>query len=178
MVRIHHFEFACRSQEGEPTVERFRAFYQLQNNLGFYSFATHDSKKLLINPPKSYHDWKGKFFYIREEVIPITMEFRDPAPIPKEDLKIPKGVGWYEKLISLPNPAFGEHVLVAADMIDKWPSTSTNVPVLLLDGKEIDLYHRVFAAKTGVMGVRSLRVDEELWYEQIRENFMYPSASI
>ncbi|MFS7982523.1 hypothetical protein Hanom_Chr10g00964031 [Helianthus anomalus] len=56
MVWIHHFEFACRSQGVEPTVEWFRAFYQLQNNLGFYSFATHDSKRLLINPPKSYHD--------------------------------------------------------------------------------------------------------------------------
>ncbi|MFS7965599.1 hypothetical protein Hanom_Chr09g00764091 [Helianthus anomalus] len=30
-----------------------------------------------------------KFFYIREEVIPVDMDFRDSAAIPKEDMKIP-----------------------------------------------------------------------------------------
>ncbi|MFS7966437.1 hypothetical protein Hanom_Chr09g00773731 [Helianthus anomalus] len=114
MVSIRHFEFACRSHGVEPTVDR-----------------------LLIIPPKSYHDWK------------------DPAPIPKE--------------------AFGEQVLVAAGMSDKWSSTSTNVPILLLNG--IDLYHRIFPANVGVMGVRPLRDDEELWNGQIRENFMYAPAN-
>ncbi|MFS7966843.1 hypothetical protein Hanom_Chr09g00778611 [Helianthus anomalus] len=85
------------------------------------------SKRLLINPPNSYHDWKGNFFYICEEVIPVAMEFRDPTPIPKKDLKTPKGTTWYEKLISLPNLEFGGQVLVATGMSDKWPSTNTNV---------------------------------------------------
>ncbi|MFS7956859.1 hypothetical protein Hanom_Chr07g00659541 [Helianthus anomalus] len=39
MVRVRHFEFLCRSHDVEPTVEGFRAFYQLIRNMGFYSFA-------------------------------------------------------------------------------------------------------------------------------------------
>ncbi|MFS7954501.1 hypothetical protein Hanom_Chr07g00631231 [Helianthus anomalus] len=41
---------------------------------------------------------------------------------------------------------------------------------------EIDLYHRTFPTNVGVMGTRPLRDDEELWYEQIRMNFMYLTA--
>ncbi|MFS7920901.1 hypothetical protein Hanom_Chr03g00230331 [Helianthus anomalus] len=33
IVRIRHVEFVCRSQGEEPTVDRFKAFYQLQSNL-------------------------------------------------------------------------------------------------------------------------------------------------
>ncbi|KAJ0615428.1 hypothetical protein HanIR_Chr02g0073991 [Helianthus annuus] len=108
MVRIRHFEFVCRSQGEEPPVDKFRAFYQLQVNLGFFSLALRAMKKILINPPKSFHDWKMKFFYIRAEVIPMVMQFRDSAPTVKEDLKIPRGAAWYEKLVALPNQAFGE----------------------------------------------------------------------
>ncbi|MFS7937355.1 hypothetical protein Hanom_Chr05g00426611 [Helianthus anomalus] len=112
MVRIRHFEFVCVSQGQEPSVEKFRAFYHLQSNLGFYSFAIRSSKKRLINPPKSYHDWKGKFFFIREDVILVAMEFRGPSPIPKEDMRIPRGATWCESLKELPNQSFGGHVLV------------------------------------------------------------------
>ncbi|KAJ0502061.1 hypothetical protein HanRHA438_Chr11g0510411 [Helianthus annuus] len=167
MVQIRHFEFVCQSQGEEPTVEKFRALYQLQSNLGFFSFAIRSSKKILINPPRSYHDWKVKFFFIREEVIPIVMEFRDPEPIPKEDMKIPRGASWYEKLLALPNQAFGEQVLVVAGMSERWPHDSTNVPFLLLDDEKVELYHRAFLAHAGVMGVRPLREGEEFWYEQI-----------
>ncbi|MFS7920976.1 hypothetical protein Hanom_Chr03g00231191 [Helianthus anomalus] len=132
----------------------------LQSNIVFYSFATCGSKRLLLNPPKSSHDKKGIFFYIHEEVIPIAMDFRDPTPIPKETLKIPKGVAWYGKLSALPNRTFGEQVLVAAGMSDKWPNTRTDVPVLILDG----------------VGMCPVHDDEELWYEQIQDNFMYPPA--
>ncbi|KAF5781563.1 hypothetical protein HanRHA438_Chr11g0497671 [Helianthus annuus] len=175
MVRIRHFEFCLRSQGEEPTIEKFRAFYRLQSNLGFYSFATRGCKRLLINPPKSFHDWKGKFFYIHEEVIPVAMEFRDPEPIPKENLKIPKGTTWYERLKSLPNQAFGEQVLVVACMSDKWPTTSRNVPMLLVDG-QVELYHWAFVSHAEVMGVRALCEGEDLWYDQIQGNFMYPPA--
>ncbi|MFS7979208.1 hypothetical protein Hanom_Chr10g00924721 [Helianthus anomalus] len=67
MVRVRHFEFLCRSHDVEPTVERFSAFYQLIRNMGFYSFGNRGgAKKILLNPPKSFHDWKQKFFFIRE----------------------------------------------------------------------------------------------------------------
>ncbi|KAM0003669.1 hypothetical protein Hdeb2414_s0275g00854151 [Helianthus debilis subsp. tardiflorus] len=77
-------------------------------------------------------------------VIPVAMELYDPEPIPKEDLKIPKGAAWYKKLKPLPNQAFGEHMLVAAGMSDKWPSTVINVLVLLLDDQGNPFFFVVF----------------------------------
>ncbi|KAM0007405.1 hypothetical protein Hdeb2414_s0142g00811771 [Helianthus debilis subsp. tardiflorus] len=131
MVRVRHFEFLCRAHEIEPTVERFRVFYQLNRNMGFYSFGNWGSaKKILLNPPKSFYDWKQKFFFIREDVIPIAMDFRAPDVIEKEELAIPKKEDWYVKLTATPNRVFGESVLVAAQMSDQWPHDSEEVSVL------------------------------------------------
>ncbi|KAJ0596197.1 hypothetical protein HanRHA438_Chr04g0164731 [Helianthus annuus] len=63
MVRIRHFEFLCRSMHIKPTVDRFRVFYQLHCSQGFYSFAQRPTaQKILLSPPKSFHEWKHKFF--------------------------------------------------------------------------------------------------------------------
>ncbi|KAF5822974.1 hypothetical protein HanRHA438_Chr01g0033961 [Helianthus annuus] len=78
-----------------------------------------------------------KFLFIRAEVIPMVMQFRRMGPIPKEEMKVPHGVAWYENLMALPNRVFGEQVLVAAGMSDKWPEDSKSVPVLLLDGEGV-----------------------------------------
>ncbi|KAJ0577723.1 hypothetical protein HanRHA438_Chr05g0231371 [Helianthus annuus] len=119
MVRVRHFEFLCRSHDIELTVDKFRVFYQLIRNLGFYSIGNRGSaKKILLNPPKSFHDWKQKFFFIREKVMPIAMIFRAPDMIEKEELAIPKKEDWYVKLTATPNRIFGENVLIAAQMSD------------------------------------------------------------
>ncbi|MFS7986677.1 hypothetical protein Hanom_Chr11g01013121 [Helianthus anomalus] len=55
-VRIRQFEFICQSQGLDPYVENFRAFYQLIRNMAFYSLGLRAAKKILINPPKSFHD--------------------------------------------------------------------------------------------------------------------------
>ncbi|KAF5760103.1 hypothetical protein HanXRQr2_Chr16g0749361 [Helianthus annuus] len=136
MVRFRHFEFLCRSHDVEPTVERFRAFYQLIRNMGFYSFGNRGfAKKILLNPPKSFHDWKQKIFFIQEEVIPIAMTFRAPDVIEKEELAIPKKQDWYVKLTATPNRVFGENVLIAARMSDQWPDDSKEAPVLKFQGR-------------------------------------------
>ncbi|MFS7968191.1 hypothetical protein Hanom_Chr09g00794601 [Helianthus anomalus] len=103
MMRVRHFEFVCRSQGEEPTLDKFSFFYQLQSNMGFFSFTLRAAKKILINPPKSFHDWKMKFFFIRAEVILMAMQFRGMGPIPKEEIKVPRGAAWYENLMALPN---------------------------------------------------------------------------
>ncbi|MFS7906655.1 hypothetical protein Hanom_Chr01g00061811 [Helianthus anomalus] len=161
MVHIRNFEFVCRSQGEQPNVDRFRAFYQLQSNLGFFSFSLRATKKILINLPKSFHDWKIKFFYIRSKVIRMVMKFHDMASILKEDLKIPRGTTRYEKLLALRNQAGWVQLLVAAGMSDRWPHDSTNLPVHLLE--EVALYHRAFPAHADVIGVRPLRAGEEYW---------------
>ncbi|KAF5796606.1 hypothetical protein HanXRQr2_Chr08g0353591 [Helianthus annuus] len=118
MVRVRHFEFLCRSHGLEPDIEKFRSMYQLIRNMGFYSFTLRNVKKILLNPSKSFHDWKMKFFFIREE-----------------DLPLPKKEMWYVRLTATPNRIFGEQVLVAAGMSDRWPAHSEEVPVLLLNGE-------------------------------------------
>ncbi|KAJ0734407.1 hypothetical protein HanPI659440_Chr11g0419721 [Helianthus annuus] len=137
MVRVRHFEFLCRSHDIEPTIEKFGVFYQLIRNMGFYSFASRGSaKKILLNPPNSFHDWKQKFFFIRKEVIPIAMIFRPwTEVIEKEELAIPKKEDWYVKLTATPNRVFDENVLVAAQMSDQWPQDSEEVPVLKFEDR-------------------------------------------
>ncbi|KAM0015456.1 putative microtubule-associated protein 7 family [Helianthus debilis subsp. tardiflorus] len=178
MVRVGHFEFLCHSHGIEPSVDKFRAFYQLQRTMGFFSFASRGAaKKILLNPPKSFHDWKNKIFFIREEVLPIAMPFRDwTEAIPKEDLPIPKTALWYQQLTPTPNRVFGENVLVAARMSDQWSPSSREVPVLKLGDQEAQLYQAAFTTFGGSMGVRPVRDDEESWYDQIRGNFMFPAA--
>ncbi|KAJ0507133.1 hypothetical protein HanIR_Chr11g0502981 [Helianthus annuus] len=176
MVSVRHFEFLCRSHGIDPSVEKFRAFYQLQRTMGFFSFASRGAaKKILLNPPKSFHDWKPKFFFIHEEVLPIAMPFRDwTEAIPKEDLPIPKKAQWYQQLTPTPNRVFGENVLVAAKMSDQWSPNSREVPVLKIGDQEAQLYQAAFSTFGGSMGVRPLRDNEESWYDQIKGNLMFP----
>ncbi|KAM0052783.1 hypothetical protein Hdeb2414_s0007g00252361 [Helianthus debilis subsp. tardiflorus] len=69
---ITHFEFICRANRIEPTFEMFTVFYFVSYTGGFYSFNSRTSgvSPCSANPPKSLHDWKQKFFYIRRGVIP------------------------------------------------------------------------------------------------------------
>ncbi|KAF5811467.1 hypothetical protein HanXRQr2_Chr04g0181711 [Helianthus annuus] len=150
MVRVRHFEFLCRSQGMEPTVEKFWAFYQLIRNIGFYSFGNRGAaKKILISSPKSFHDWKMKFLFVREEVIPIAMIFRESDKIDKQELPIPKGADWYLKLLATPNRIFGENVLVAAHISDKWPENSEEVSVLRFNDREAHIFKQFFPPLVG-----------------------------
>ncbi|MFS7996186.1 hypothetical protein Hanom_Chr12g01127001 [Helianthus anomalus] len=51
MVRVRHFEFLCRSHGLEHDIEKFRLMYQLIRNMGFYSFALQNVKKILRSCP-------------------------------------------------------------------------------------------------------------------------------
>ncbi|MFS7953831.1 hypothetical protein Hanom_Chr07g00623201 [Helianthus anomalus] len=52
-------------------------------------------------------------------------------------MKVSRGVAWYENLMALPNRVFGEQVLVAAGMSNKWPEDCESVLVLLLGGESV-----------------------------------------
>ncbi|KAM0044001.1 hypothetical protein Hdeb2414_s0010g00348021 [Helianthus debilis subsp. tardiflorus] len=77
-----------------------------------------------------------------------------------------------------PNRVYGEQVLVAADMSDKWPARSKEVPILLLNGEEVALYQSAFPTFGGAMGVKPLGDGEVFCYEQIKPNFMYARAEV
>ncbi|MFS7925649.1 hypothetical protein Hanom_Chr04g00287571 [Helianthus anomalus] len=99
----------------------------------------------LDKPPKSFHDWKMKFFFIREEVMPIAMIFRESDKTEKEELPIPKAADWYMRLLARQNRIIGEQVLVTAAMSDKWPERSEEA---------------AFPTFSGSMGVRPLEAGE------------------
>ncbi|MFS7955419.1 hypothetical protein Hanom_Chr07g00642401 [Helianthus anomalus] len=64
MVRVRHFQFVCQLMHIVPTVTRFRVFHQMPCSQGFYSFVQRAlAKKILLQPPKSFHYWKSKFFF-------------------------------------------------------------------------------------------------------------------
>ncbi|MFS7928884.1 hypothetical protein Hanom_Chr04g00326051 [Helianthus anomalus] len=157
MVRVRHFKFLCRSHGIEPSVENFRAFYQLIRNIGFYSFGNRD--EVLLHQRRSYSD--------RDDLC-------ESDTIEKEELPIPKGADWYLKLTATPNRIFGENVLVVAQMSDKWPETTNEVPILKFEDREAHLYQAAFPTFGGSMGVRPLQSGEPYWYEQIKGYFLYP----
>ncbi|KAJ0575567.1 hypothetical protein HanIR_Chr05g0214191 [Helianthus annuus] len=150
MVRVRHFEFVCRSMHIEPTVNRFRVFHQMHCSQGFYSFVQRASaKKILLQPPKFFHDWKPKFFYIKAGVILMEMSSRG-----KEDV-LPKA-------------------LVGSGMSLCWRMNREDKPVYMEDGKVVSLYVVAFEREGGKMTIVSKRADEELWYLQIVKNFVLP----
>ncbi|KAJ0754037.1 hypothetical protein HanPI659440_Chr09g0342491 [Helianthus annuus] len=75
LPRLTHFEFICKANRIEPTFEMFNVFYNVSYTGGFYSFNSRTSGVIPCssNPPKSVHDWKQKFFYIRRGVIPALV---------------------------------------------------------------------------------------------------------
>ncbi|KAJ0644944.1 hypothetical protein HanRHA438_Chr16g0762311 [Helianthus annuus] len=95
MVSVRHFEFVCRTKHIEPSVTRFRVFHQMHCSQGFYSFVQRAYvKKILLQPPKSFHDWKQKFFFIKVGVIPKRMTFRGKEVVPTETIQTPFSENW------------------------------------------------------------------------------------
>ncbi|KAJ0770624.1 hypothetical protein HanPI659440_Chr07g0259811 [Helianthus annuus] len=115
----------------------FNVFYYVTYAGGFYSFSSRIANVLPCSrdPPKSFHDWKNKIFYIRRGVIPIDMHYRAEREwVPKVVL-----VGsyadreWYKTLTKLPTPIIQleEKALVAAGMSLLWvPRDPRAAPVI------------------------------------------------
>ncbi|MFS7934953.1 hypothetical protein Hanom_Chr05g00397721 [Helianthus anomalus] len=84
---------------------------------GFYSFMQRAYvKKILLQPPKSFHDWKQNFFFIKVGVIPMRMTFRGKADVPTETIQAPVDENWYQDLKDVPSIALLEKALVGANM--------------------------------------------------------------
>ncbi|MFS7994806.1 hypothetical protein Hanom_Chr12g01110431 [Helianthus anomalus] len=124
MPRITHFEFICRAQRLIPSVDMFNVFYYVSFTGGFYSlnYRTTNVLPCSRDPPKSLHDWKHKFFYIRRGVIPIDMHYRlADEGVPKLPVVPYAEEQWYKTLTRNPmmmlqlDEGFGggwyEHVL-------------------------------------------------------------------
>ncbi|MFS7969583.1 hypothetical protein Hanom_Chr09g00810931 [Helianthus anomalus] len=140
----------------EPLVDHFQVFYQLHCSQGFYSFAQHPTaKKILLSPPKSFHEWKPKFFYIKAGVIPMKMTFRGAEDIEIETLKTPKMEIWYQDMKDVPSIELPGRALVAA-------------------GTSVALYVVAYKRENGKMTTVQKGANEEPWYHQIVKNFALP----
>ncbi|KAJ0496998.1 hypothetical protein HanPSC8_Chr13g0556851 [Helianthus annuus] len=145
LPRLTHFEFICRANRIEPTFEMFNMFYFVSYTSGFYSFNSRTSgvSSCSTNPPKSLHDWKQKFFYIRRGVIPVDMHFRaESEGVPHINVSIDfAGQEWYKvltrKVTSITQ--LEERALVGAGMSMLWaPLNPRGVPVYGYQGKGED----------------------------------------
>ncbi|KAJ0735265.1 hypothetical protein HanPI659440_Chr11g0430171 [Helianthus annuus] len=175
MVRVRHFEFVCRTMNIEPTVPRFRVFHQMHCTQGFYSFVQRASaKKILLNPPKSFHDWKHKFFFIKAGVIPMRMVLRGKEDVPIETLQTPSEETWYQDLKEIPNIALPEKALVGAGMSLNWKMDRDDKPVYTEGGHVVSLYVVAYKREGGRMGTIKKNPDEEFWYDRIAKNFSFP----
>ncbi|MFS7947101.1 hypothetical protein Hanom_Chr06g00544141 [Helianthus anomalus] len=121
MVRVRHFEFVCWSMHIDPTVNRFRVFHQMHCFQGFYFFVQRASaKKILLHPPKSFHDWKPKFFFIKTGVITMKMTYRGKEDVATETTQTPFSEAWYQDLKDVPSIELLEKALVGADTSLFW----------------------------------------------------------
>ncbi|KAM0024744.1 hypothetical protein Hdeb2414_s0022g00619251 [Helianthus debilis subsp. tardiflorus] len=168
MVRVRHFEFVCRTMNLEPTVARFRVFHQMHCSQGFYSFVQRASvKKILLNSPKPFHDWKQKFFFIKVGVIPMRMTFRGKEDVPTKTIQTPVDEKWYQDLKDVPSITLPKKALVGAGMILNWRMDREDRLVYTEDGKVVSLYVVAFEREGGKMATIAKKPDEELWYHRI-----------
>uniref|UniRef100_A0A251RMQ0 Putative transposase (Putative), gypsy type n=1 Tax=Helianthus annuus TaxID=4232 RepID=A0A251RMQ0_HELAN len=175
MVRVRHFEFVCRTMHIEPTVPRFRVFHQMHCTQGFYSFVQRASaKKILLHPPKSFHDWKQKFFFIKAGVIPVRMVLRGKEDVPVETLRTPSDETWYQDLKEIPNIILPERAHVGAGMSLNWKMDRDDKPVYTEGGHVVALYVVAYKREGGKMGTIKKNADEEFWYDRIVRNFSLP----
>ncbi|KAJ0479985.1 hypothetical protein HanIR_Chr13g0626331 [Helianthus annuus] len=153
MVRVRHFEFACREMHIEPTVDRFRVFHQMHCSQGFYSFIQRASAKkiLLTPPPKSFHDWKAKFFFIKAGVIPMKMVFRGKEKVATETIQTPYSEAWYQDIKDVPSIALPEKALVGAAISLCWRMNREDKPVYMEGDSIVSLYVVGFEREGGRM---------------------------
>ncbi|KAJ0713897.1 hypothetical protein HanPI659440_Chr13g0483531 [Helianthus annuus] len=162
----------------------FNVFYYVSYTEGFYSFNSRTAGVLPCSrdPPKSFHDWKQKFFYIRRGVIPIDMHYRSKSDgVPKMAVSISfTDEEWYKTLTRRPTPIIQleEKALVAADMSLLWvPRDPRAYPVYAYKGKAGYSLINVFDPKVaGEMAMATFPVGEPKWAERIRDNFLHPSS--
>ncbi|KAJ0670305.1 hypothetical protein HanOQP8_Chr13g0472651 [Helianthus annuus] len=103
MVRVRHFEFACREMHIEPTVDRFRVFHQMHCSQGFYSFIQRASAKKILGKEK----------------------------VATETIQTPYSEAWYQDIKDVPSIALPEKALVGAAISLCWRMNREDKPVYM-----------------------------------------------
>ncbi|KAJ0796161.1 hypothetical protein HanPI659440_Chr04g0158981 [Helianthus annuus] len=184
LPRVTHFEFICRASRIEPTFEMFNVFYTVTYTGGFYSFNSRTSNVVPCssNPPKSLHDWKQNFFYIRQGVIPVDIHYGAVSEgIPKVNVAVGFAQqAWYKKLTEKATSIsqLEEMALVGAGMSLLWvPKNPFGVPVYGYQGKLGYNLLNALDPKAGGAMVEAIQKDgKSTWLDQIRNCFLHPNS--
>ncbi|KAF5754656.1 hypothetical protein HanXRQr2_Chr17g0793731 [Helianthus annuus] len=136
----------------------------------------------ISNPPKSLHDWKQKFFYIRRGVIPVDMHYRAGSEgIPKVSMIAGFAQqAWYKKVTEKTTSIsqLDELALVGAGMSLLWvPKNPFGVHVYGYQGKLGYSLLNVLDPKAGGAMVEAIQKDgKSTWLDQIRNRFLHPTS--
>ncbi|MFS7905163.1 hypothetical protein Hanom_Chr01g00044511 [Helianthus anomalus] len=170
LPRMTHFEFICRANRIEPTIEMFNVFYYVSYTGGFYSFnsRTGGVSPCSANPPKNLHDWKQKFFYIHRGAIPIDMHYRPES----------EGIPRVNVSINFTDQEWYKMALVGAGMSMLWvPQNPRGIPVYGYQGKVgYSLLNVLDPKAAGAMVEAILPEGKPVWLDQIRDRFLHPTS--
>ncbi|KAJ0649351.1 hypothetical protein HanLR1_Chr15g0583311 [Helianthus annuus] len=184
LPRVTHFEFICRANRVEPSFKKFNVFYFVTYTGGFYSFNSRTTgvDPCSRDPPKSLHEWKQKFFYIRRGVIPLDIHYRaESEGVPRVNVSVDfTEQEWYKVLTRKVTPIIQleERALVVARMSMLWaPQNPRGFPIYGYQGKAGYSLMNVFDPKAGgAMVVAALPEGRPVWVDQIRNNFLHPTG--
>ncbi|MFS8006630.1 hypothetical protein Hanom_Chr14g01251461 [Helianthus anomalus] len=160
MGRVRHFEFFLPFDD-----------FTLQNTLTWFRVFCQED---FVTTPKSFHDWKHKFFFIKVGVIPMKMVFRGKEEAPTETIQTPHSENWYQDLKDVPLFTLLEKALVGATMSLCWRMNREDKPVYMEGDKVVSLYVIAFDRYGGKMATIPKKPDEEFWYHRIARNFVFP----
>ncbi|MFS7944501.1 hypothetical protein Hanom_Chr06g00512891 [Helianthus anomalus] len=167
--------------EIEPTVEHFRRFYQLQAQLGFYSFSLRTYVfKIFSNPPKGFTQWKLKFFYVKEVAVAYEQHFRSVfVNIPKEKITVPAfgAQEWFQALQSVPMVTLSNRELQFLRMMLRSKS-GVKTKLLYKEKGQVVHFWRSFAEDSELkIAIEDCAEGEEGWYETTFASFWVPTPA-
>ncbi|KAJ0715714.1 hypothetical protein HanPI659440_Chr13g0504421 [Helianthus annuus] len=185
MVRALNFECTFRAQNGEPLVEDFRRFYQMTEQLGFFSFRVREGALKFMSPPKDITKWKTKFFYVKAAAVTARLHFRNVRDtIVTKQLSTPeKGKqAWFSHLHVIASQKLENRQLWILRMMLGSKLGKKAKPVLREkneDGLAVEaplwrMFCRDFEGKTEIV---KCGANEEGWNEPILSNFRVPDEA-
>jgi hypothetical protein len=132
LIRVSHFEVACKAMSGNPSVSLFRRFYDLSYAGDWFSFEKRRNPKhgeaiaCASATPKACPGWKDRFIYISQDFLSRPLSYRSikkPArPVVDEVPVVPQDDWLYDALQSTPTPidSYPYEMLVIAGLDPRW----------------------------------------------------------
>ncbi|MFS7893794.1 hypothetical protein Hanom_Chr00s001127g01674401 [Helianthus anomalus] len=185
MIRVRNFEYTFRARNLEPLVEDFRRFYQLTEQLGFFSFHVWEGAPKLMSPPKGMTKWKTKFFYVKAVAVTAKLQFRNVRGIIEtEQLSTPREGqhSWFSQLRVIGSKKLENEQLWVLQMM--LGGRLDRKARLVLQEKNEDglaveapLWRMFCPDFEGQIEIEKCGPDEEGWNETILSNFRFPSKA-